>query len=348
MSDISRRKYLSVTAALGITGLSGCVSDALPSFNEEDTKNEHTEITGVRVRETPDGYNQEADNFVVVSDNLQSEYNIGRHEQIRLRIQADDMEQWRLRPAVFTTKVEPDFTSDEEDTIWLSSNGMERIFAEPEMIISVLPYATSPLIDTKNEAQSNNDFIEQSITKQEELLACASSGGDIYENTHLQALHISSESKASSWVSLGYDDRDRAFERWEVDPTLLNPKSYNDVRFLIEDENFNNAVNFIGIPNDHTGRIVIGGLAPSSLQERIKSNIESAFEGVPKQVSVEISESGEYAGTDARNIVNRFSDDGSNGIQIAQSVDIHTDYWKPVAEAVLEVFNGEDQDEEDA
>lgn len=342
MTDISRRKYIGSAAALSLTGLAGCMGDALPNFGDEQSQNEHTEITGIRVKETPDGYNQDADDFVVVSSDLQDEHDIGRHEQIRLRIQADDMEQWRLRPAVFTTKVEPDFTSDEEKTVWLSSKGMERVFAEPEMILSIIPYATSPLLNTKNAAESNNDFIEQSITKRGEVLACASGGGDIYENTDLQALLFSSESDASSWVALGYDDRDRALDRWQVPPTVINPNSYNNVRFLIEDEDFNNAVNFIGMPNDYTGRIVIGGLAPSSLQSRIKSNLEAAFEGVPKQVTVEIAETGEYAGTDTQNIVNRFSSDGTNGVQIAQSSDVHTEYWKPVAEAVLQAFTEED------
>lgn len=342
MTRISRRRFIAAGATVGVSSLAGCATDTF-NISDDNTENEYEEITGVKVKETPDGYNQDEDYFAVISDNLQQEYDIGRHQQMRLRIQADSQEQWRLRPAIFTSKVEPDFTSEEENTIWLSPGGLERIFAEPEMIVAAQPFATSPLIDTKQQARDTDDFIEQSITKDDDLLACASSGGDIYSNTGLQALHISSETDASSWACFGYDDRDRAEERFYVRPDLINPDSYNDVRFLIEDEDFDYAVNFIGLTRNRSETIIIGGLAKQSLQNEIRENIQAAFESTPINPRVYIEETGENAGTDTNNIVNRFSEDGSNGIQIAQSDDIIADYWQEVANAVITTFYPKDE-----
>lgn len=336
MTDISRRKYLGVTAALGVTGLSGCLSEQIGINNDDGEKNEYSEINDIRVKQTPDGYNQDADYFAVVSENIQDEYNIEKHQQLRLRIQADSQEQWRLRPSLFTAKVEPDFAAEEDDTIWLSNGGLDRISAKPEMIIAAMPFAPSPNIDTQETARENNEFIEQSVTKEDELLSCASSGGEIYENTDLQALHVSSESTASSWACFGYDDKDRAHERWHVRPELIYPDSYNDVRFLIEDEEHESAVNFIGIDGGADGQIIIGGLASETLQEDLKANLEEKFEG--QDVDISIAYGGRWSGTDTKNIVNRFTETGDNGLQVAQSEDIRQNHWKKVADAVLETY----------
>lgn len=338
MTRISRRAFLASGAAIGMSSLAGCAADQF-SLVDDDEENEYEEITDIKVKRTPDGYNQDEAYFAVVSDNLQSEYEINQHEQLRLRIQADSKEQWRLRPAIFTTKVEPDFTSEEDNTIWLSDDGLARIFAEPEMIIAAQPFATSPLIDTQEQARENNEFIEQSITKDDELIACASSGGGIYGNTGLQALHVSSETESSSWACFGYDDRDRAKERFHVRPELINPDSYNDVRFLIEDEEFTNAVNFIGLEGGQSETIIIGGLAEQSLQEQIRENIEQVFqEETDINPRVIVSESGRWSGTDTENIVNRFTDEGDDGIQLAQSQDIIENHWQVVANAIILTF----------
>lgn len=341
MTDISRRKYLGVTAALGVTGLSGCLTEQLNINNDDNQNTEYSEINGIRVKQTPDGYNQNADYFAVISENLQSEYNIVKHQQLRLRIQADSKEQWRLRPSLFTAKVEPDFVSEEDDTVWLSQKGLDRISAQPEMIIAAMPFAPSPNIDTQETARENNEFIEQSVTKEDDLLSCASSGGQIYTNTDLQALHVSSESNASSWACFGYDDKDRAYERWHVRPELLYPDSYNDVRFLLEDEEHTNAVNFIGLDGEGDGKIIIGGLASESIQEDLKANLEKKFKNVNQTVNISVSYGGEWSGTDTKNIVNRFTETGDNGLQIAQSEDIRRNHWKKVADAVLETYGEE-------
>jgi len=343
MTKLSRRKFVSLSAAVGMTSLSGCISDELGLTNDDSNENEYSEITDIRVKQTPDGYNQDTDYFAVVSDNLQNEYDISKHKQIRIRIQADGKEQWRLRPSIFTAKVEPDFTAEEDNTIWLSESGLERISAQTDMIVAAMPFATSPNINTQETARENNEFIEQSVTKDDSLLSCASSGGEIYTNTDLQALHVSSESNASSWACFGFDDKDRAYERWHIRPELIDPSSYNDVRFLIEDEEHENAVNFIGLENEQEGEVIIGGLASEELQNEVKENIEAKLETVSDDISVSISFGGKWSGTDTKNIVNRFTDSGDNGLQIAQSEDVRENHWKKVADAVLETF-GEDID----
>lgn len=339
----SRRTFLGAAAALGMTGLSGCMGEQFEQFQNGGDETEWSEITGITVRETPDDYNNEQDYFAVVSDDLQKEYEIGTHRQIRLRLQASGMEQWRLRPAIFTTKVEPDFTSERENTIWLSSAGMDRISAEPKMVINALPFATSPNYDTIEAAKENNELIEQSITKDETLLACASNGGQIFKNTELQALHVSSESNASSWLTAGFDDRNNAKERWHVRPELINPKSYNDVRFLVEDQEYEYAVNFLGHRDSGPSElIIIGGLVENEVKNKIKTELENQFDDTDVSLTVRLENTGQYAGTDTQNIVNRFSDDGDNGLQIVQSRDIHTEYWERVANAVLKTFQEED------
>lgn len=343
MTQINRRTFLAAGAAISTLSLSGCVSDSLGSFNEENEENTYVEINDIRVQPTPDGYNQNSEYFAVVSDNLQQEYEIDRHQQLRLRIQADGEAQWRLRPSIFTTKVEPDFTSEEDDTIWLSQSGMERIFASPDMIIAAQPFATSPLIETKEQARETDEFIEQSITQDGQLLACASGGGDIFTNTGLQALHVSSESDASAWACFGYDDRNRAKERFYVKPEFINPTSYNDVRFLLDDESFDNAVNFIGLSSEQSQTIVIGGLAQQSLQEQLRTNILTKFEPTNISPTIIIAENSTLAATDTQNIINRFTEGNNSGIQIAQSYDIYNGFWKEVAEGVLDTFFENDE-----
>ena len=45
-----------------------------------------------------------------------------------------------------------------------------------------------------------------------------------------------------------------------------------------------------------------------------------------------------YDGDSARNIVNRLTAGGANGVQIEQSLDARNGFWKPIADAVASVY----------
>ena len=45
-----------------------------------------------------------------------------------------------------------------------------------------------------------------------------------------------------------------------------------------------------------------------------------------------------YGGDDPCNIVNRLSAGGGNGIQIEQCPEARDDHWRPIADAVAEVY----------
>jgi phage replication-related protein YjqB (UPF0714/DUF867 family) len=97
---------------------------------------------------------------------------------------------------------------------------------------------------------------------------------------------------------------------------------------------FTYALAFHGFDNPE---ILIGGTAPATLKREIKTAIERATAG--SGITVRIAQPGEgFGGDDPRNIVNRLTAGGGNGIQIEQSFQARSSHWLAIADAVADVY----------
>ena len=120
-----------------------------------------------------------------------------------------------------------------------------------------------------------------------------------------------------------------AFDCWHITSTDISEESFPKLETVIK-RHFEYAVAFHGW--EHKS-ICIGGSAPPSLKQQIKTKIVSAIFG--SGIVVNTDEDGGcpqgFNGTDPKNIVNRL---GTNGIQIEQSRKARESFNLPIADAV--------------
>jgi phage replication-related protein YjqB (UPF0714/DUF867 family) len=194
----------------------------------------------------------------------------------------------------------------------------------------------SSLTDAQAEAAS--EFVERLDETDAEhagLVVCAPHGGMIENYTDEQAelvysLLATDSKPASCWRCKGWKTGGGAYDRWHITSTEISPRSFPFLGQL-EDRNFAHSVVFHGFSES---RVVIGGLGPAD----IKCALRVALMGV-LSCEVHIADPGdEYAGHDPSNFCNWLTADGLGGIQIEQPVDVRTNYWQEVAEAVASVF----------
>jgi len=57
--------------------------------------------------------------------------------------------------------------------------------------------------------------------------------------------------------------------------------------------------------------------------------------GIPVRIA---TPSENYSGDSPKNIVNRITARGANGVQIEQSAEARNDFWQPIADAVASVY----------
>jgi hypothetical protein len=339
-SNYSRRRFIQSGVLGGAVVLSGCSEADTPFRDNEETISKPSfddTIGNITVKKTPEGYGNGRKRFIILSDALVEDFGFGDYEQVRVRNQADPEVQWQRRPILYSTRTDPSFNSSNSEensyTAWMSEDAMKRIGLGSQGEIKIDPFAPNPNIDSREEAKGLNEFVEQSINgkyEEEELIALAPHGGDIAKNTERQALLVASETTYSAWITAGYDDEDSAFERWFVSPNLINPDSFYQLEILLSNNEYEYAVSFVQI--DETEHIVIGGLGDRELKQKYKEQIKKE---VPDRFTVEVELSGEYDGTDTRNIVNSVTESGTNGVQVAQSSEALEDYWDSISEACL-------------
>ncbi len=335
-TDSNRRRFLQLSAIGVATSLAGC--SASPFVDDENSRPSFEATIGdVTVKEAPGQYGSGRGQFIIISDGLRSDFEVGNYEQVRVENEADPEARWQQRPIIYTTRTDPDFVADEDEerVAWMSRAGMRRLGLGDSGSVKISPFASHPEITSRNEAEELNEFIEQSVSADRDILACAPHGGQIAKNTERQSLFFSSESDYSSWLAAGYDNENAAVDRWFVPPELINTKSFYELGELDDNNRFNFAVSFIKIRDEDAADadVIIGGLANRQLRGLYAEYITEAL---PEGREAIVQSEGVYDGSDTGNIVNKITDSGTRGVQVAQSQTVLASHWEKVAEACLE------------
>ena len=229
-----------------------------------------------------------------------------------------------------------------DDTVRMGEDGRDRLGMINEFDATLDSQVPGPPLDD-SEAEARGEFVERLDDNgwHNGLIAIAPHGGDIEPHTDLQAERVASQlagKGVSSWRCKGWHPNG-AFEHWHITSTDIHEASFPLLNSVIS-RGFRYAVAFHGfddngIPDD----IRIGGLAPDALKEKIKEAIKGV---VGSDFTVNITKPGDqFGGDDKRNIVNRLTAGGANGVQIEQKMAPREEKGLAIAEAVAKVYASE-------
>lgn len=197
---------------------------------------------------------------------------------------------------------------------------------------------------TDSEAEESSEFVERlgDDGVNQGLIATAPHGGDIERYTDQQAERVASHlarEGVSSWRCKGWKQGGGAFERWHITSTDIHEGSFPLLGSVIS-RGFAHAVAFHGFEDaDSAHDVLVGGAAPYSL----KKEIEDAIKGVVgSDAKVRITQQHKkFGGESPRNIVNRLTASGANGVQLEQKFSVRERYGQAIADAVAEVYKSE-------
>ncbi|MDF0673042.1 MAG: poly-gamma-glutamate hydrolase family protein [Nitrospira sp.] len=231
---------------------------------------------------------------------------------------------------------------NQDRIVRMGEGGRERLGIIAEFSATLDPQVPRPTLDD-SEAEAQGEFVERLDDNgwHNGLIAIAPHGGDIEPNTDLQAEHVASQLAAkgvSSWRCKGWHPNG-AFEHWHITSTDIHEACFPLLNSVIS-RGFRYAVAFHGFEDRDQDDILVGGLAPDALKEKIKAAIEDV---VRPDFTVRITQpSDQVGGDDKRNIVNRLTAGGANGIQIEQKeAPRRGEKGLAIAEAVAKVYASE-------
>ena len=136
---------------------------------------------------------------------------------------------------------------------------------------------------------------------------------------------------ASSWVCRGWRPGGGAVERWHITSADLAPDCFPQLHTVIG-RGFTHAVAFHGSGGSQV--LVGGGAASSDLQQAIAAAIRLAT-----GLAVRVAPAGDpLGGNDPRNVVNRLTAGGANGVQVEQPFAARRDHGPAIAKAVVDVY----------
>jgi phage replication-related protein YjqB (UPF0714/DUF867 family) len=228
---------------------------------------------------------------------------------------------------------------NQDSIVRMGKTGRERLGTSDEFdgtLDAQVPHSTF----ADAEAECNGEFVERldDDGMHTGLIVIAPHGGDIEAHTDQQAEHVASQlagKGVSSWRCKGWHPRG-AFAHWHITSTDIHEASFPLLN-SVTSRRFRYAVAFHGfadpeIPYD----ILVGGRAPAALKEEFKCAIEHM---VGSDFTVHITKPDEhFGGDDERNIVNRLTAGGANGVQIEQKNGPREKYWRCIAHAVANIF----------
>jgi len=256
---------------------------------------------------------------------------VGRERGHQVRIKRNDSE-YGLYTISQVRQERPD------NIVRMGSAGRERLGTSDEFVGSLDSQVPHPTFDDA-EAEASNEFVErlEDNGTHTGLVVIAPHGGDIEPHTDQQAERVASRlAGVSLWRCKGFKG-EAAFARWHITSTDIHEASFPRLSSIIS-RGFTYAVAFHGfddpeIPFD----IRIGGAAPYSLKQEIATAMKGSITG--SDITVHITSQDEkFGGDNLKNIVNRLTTNGANGIQIEQRARARSIRWQDIADAVADVY----------
>jgi len=259
---------------------------------------------------------------------------VGRERGHQVRIKRNDSE-YALYTISQVRQERPD------NIIRMGSTGRERLGTSDEFVGSLDSQVPHPTFDDAD-AETNNEFVERLKDNGTHigLIVIAPHGGDIEPHTDQQAEYVASRLAAkgvSLWRCKGFKGED-AFARWHITSTDIHEASFPLLNSVIS-RGFTYAIAFHGFDDPEISfDILIGGAASYSLKQEVETAIKGATTG--SDITVHIASSDEKFGGDSlKNIVNRLTASGANGIQIEQSPRARSNHWREIADVVANVYS---------
>ncbi|WP_106087976.1 poly-gamma-glutamate hydrolase family protein [Enhygromyxa salina] len=246
--------------------------------------------------------------------------------QLRVRRNKDQM-------AIYT--VAEIREQDPANMVRMSSIARQRL-GTSDTFSGTLHTPLSTKLMTDAQAESSGAFVERLADAKDHqgLVVMAPHGGRIEFNTDLQARWVAQAlagGDVSTWCCSGWrTDNGNTHSRWHVSTTDISPASFPGLA-TIADRGFAYAVAFHGMK---ANGVLIGGGAPNELKQLIRQAIKSEVGNNP----VTVVNGGKNSGVSETNVVNWITAGGGGGVHIEQSSQVREKYWKPVAQAVADVF----------
>jgi phage replication-related protein YjqB (UPF0714/DUF867 family) len=227
-----------------------------------------------------------------------------------------------------------------DNVVRMGVAGRQRLGTNARFAGTLDSRVTHPTL-TDAEAEACSEFVErlEDDGANEGLIAIAPHGGDIERCTDRQAERVAERLAArgvSSWRCKGWKRGGGAFGRWHITSTDIHERGFPLLGTVIL-RGFTYAVAFHGFDQQE---VLIGGGATGALKTAIKRAVERRIAGSGVPVCVAPPGAG-YGGNEPRNIVNRLTAGGGNGIQIEQSLLVRQGYGQAIADAVADVYGPE-------
>lgn len=219
-------------------------------------------------------------------------------------------------------------------TVRMGPAGRERLGPGDEFAAMIDALGPDP---TRSDAaaEAAGELVERLCDGGGRLIAIAPHGGDIEPHTDDQAEQVRvllAAEGASSWLCRGWRPGGGAVDRWHITSADLAPACFPQLHTVIG-RGFTHAVAFHGSGGSEV--LVGGGATSSGLQQAIAAAIRLAT-GLAVRVATPDDRLG---GNDPRNVVNRLTAGGANGVQIEQPLAARRDHGPAIAKAVVDVYH---------
>lgn len=225
----------------------------------------------------------------------------------------------------------------EDDVVRIALEGRRRLGTEDEFGATISTPAPHPKL-SDSEAEASSEFVERlnDNGRQRGLVVLAPHGGMIERYTDSQAARVAEVLRGrnvSVWRCMGWRTGGGASDAWHITSTAIHESSFPLLEKIIA-RRFADAVSFHGFSE---ADVLIGGAAPMPIKREIERALKKVL--ARARIPVRVADPAEnYGGDDRRNIVNRLTAGGANGVQIEQSIEARTEYWQAIADAVAAVY----------
>jgi phage replication-related protein YjqB (UPF0714/DUF867 family) len=224
-----------------------------------------------------------------------------------------------------------------ESTVRMALPARQRLKAIDEFEATIDTQVPHPTLSDE-EAEACSEFVERLDDNgyAQGLAAIAPHGGAIERLTDSQAERVGAtlgSDLASVWRCRGYKVGGGAFTCWHIKSVDTSSNSFPLLK-TIASRGFAHAVAFHGFSEED---VLIGGGAPLAFKREIAAAVQEVLgSAIPVRVATPADN---YDGDSPRNIVNRLTAGGVNGVQIEQSLEARDKFWRPIADAVASVYS---------